>query len=198
VIAYNDGSTDDTPYILRSYEDKIFWTGKGENRGTAYALNECIKFAKGDYIKWLSADDVLLPDAIERMIQYIQTDEFRLHTIYYTHYHIIDKDGKHKMNWVEPENPPDLWKKFFGNGSTTLIHKSVFKTCGLFDESLRHSEDYEFWLRATQLYGVHLTLIPMFTINYRNHPDQLTHKVGGSLDKQIKDSISKRLTQIRH
>jgi len=199
VIVIDDGSTDKTTAILKDSVVRLHGKVRmhATNRGTAAALNTGIELAQGDYIKWLSADDVLLPQAIESMMWFVLADSRRENTIYYTNYHIIDQYGKHKKDWIEPETPPDLWKRFYGNGSSTLIHKSVFKKCGLFDESLRHSEDYEFWLRATQIYGINLTLIPIFTINYRNHPDQLTHKVGGSLDKQIKDSIRKRLPAIQ-
>jgi len=196
VIVLNDASTDDSLEIIKSYGDKIIYLSWNINKGTAYTLNQGVKTASGEFIKWCSIDDVLLPQAIETMMWFVLGDLQKENTIYYTNYHIIDKHGKHKKDWIEPKTPPDLWKRFYGNGSTTLIHKSVFKKCGLFDESLRHSEDYEFWLRATQIYGVHLTLMPIFTINYRNHPDQLTNKVGGSLDKQIKDSISKRLAAV--
>ena len=200
VIVCDDYSTDTTRDIILSYGDKIIWLGWNVNNGTAFALNQGIENASGDYIKWLSADDVLLPDAIENMIKQIEFegwDEERC--IFYTHYHIIDKEGMYLRDFEEPEDHKrgfSLWDRFYGNGSTTLIHKSVFEKCGLFDESLRHSEDYEFWLRATQLYGIHLALIPIFTINYRNHPDQLTNKIGGTLDKQIKDSIRKRLPAV--
>ena len=43
------------------------------------------------------------------------------------------------------------------------------------------------------LHDVKMTLIPIFTLNYRNHPDMLTNKVGGRLDKLIKEGIRKRM-----
>lgn len=198
VIVVDDGSTDNTPSScfkpLAQPNSHLIWITK-KNGGTASALNAGIKVATGDYIKWLSADDVLLPDAVENMLWHAISEKDPHNHIFYTNYTIIDQHGKHKMNWVEPTPPPDLWKKFYGNGSSSLIHKSVFEKCGLFDESLRFGEDYEFWLRATQLYGVHLTLIPVITVKYRNHPGQLTHKVGGGNDKKIKDSIMSRMSK---
>ena len=82
-----------------------------------------------------------------------------------------------------------LWKKFFGNGSTSLIHREVFRKIGNFESKLPHSEDYEFWLRATMLHGIKLQLIPVFTLNYREHTGQMTNRVGGKLDNLIKMSI---------
>jgi len=196
IIVVDDGSTDKTWWMLtHQFRKKGVIPVHKENGGTASALNFGIKLAKGEWIKWLSADDVLRPDAVETMMDWA----VEKNCIYYTHYHIIDEKGKIKREFREQARPEsDLWNLFYGNGSSSLIHKDLFTVCGLFDESLRHSEDYEFWLRATQIYGMRLLLIPEFTLLYRNHPDQLTEKVGGTLDVQIKDSVSKRITEIRH
>ncbi len=193
VIVVNDGSTDQTATICMEYDDIKYYYK--ENGGTASALNVGIHFANGEYIKWLSADDVLLGNAIASMIGYIGLhDTDPENTIYYTNYHIINSRGDFKSDFKEPGHDSDkLWQFFFGNGSTTLIHKEIFQKIGDFDSGLPHSEDYEFWLRATMLHGIKMQLIPIFTINYRNHPDQLTHKVGGKLDKVIKQAIRKRM-----
>ena len=194
VIVVNDGSTDDTNKICMEYDESIKYVYK-ENGGTASALNAGIHFAKGEYVHWLSADDVMLDNAIATILHWIgNSDTNPKDCIYYTNYHIIDKDGEFIDDFTEPGHPSSmLWKFFFGNGSTTLIHKEIFTKIGLFDAQLPHSEDYEFWLRATMLHGITLKLIPMFTINYRRHADQLTNRVGGSLDKVIKHAIKERM-----
>jgi len=200
IIIVDDGSTDGTTEFLKELrQDKKFKIIFKENGGPASALNAGIREAKGEWIKWLSADDVLLPTAIENMFEIINDHddlEKNKNTIFYTNYHIIDQNGKHLRDLIEPPRPlngNDLWKAFYGSGSTSLIHKDVFKKCGLFDESLRASEDYEFWLRCTQLHHVALQLLPIFTVNYRIHPDQLTNKLGGRFDKGIKDKIKSQL-----
>lgn len=194
VIVVNDGSTDNTEAICMEYDDAITYIFKN-NEGTASALNTGIFFAQGEFIHWLSADDVMLDNAIPLMMDWIQhSDTEPRNTIYYTHYHIIDQHGEFVRDFKEPKrNESDLWKLFYGNGSTSLIHREIFTKIGNFDARLPHSEDYEFWLRATQLHGMKLQLIPLFTINYRNHPDQLTNKVGGSLDNMIKKAVKERM-----
>lgn len=204
VIAVDDGSTDDTTgalaLIQSMNEDRLRVYRQEKNAGPASALNIGIKNAKGDFIKWLSADDMLYPYSLKRMMDYIsklEPEEIK-NTIFYTHYRIIDENGNFKRDLKEPGHPESyLWERFFGNGSSSLIHKNVFEKCGLFDEGLLHSEDYEFWLRATQIYGVKMHLIPEFLLMYRNHPDQLTHKVGGTLDNVIKEKIRERQVIVR-
>mgnify|MGYP001610144553 CR=1 FL=1 len=186
IIVIDDGSIDSTKDIMLEYAgiDQIFKT----NGGTASALNSGIRKSSGEWIKWLSADDVLYPDAISEMMRNV-TDR---NTIHYTHYDYINEFGEITGEFVEHDRPEsELWGYFYGNGSSSLIHKDVFRKVGLFDDSLRHSEDYEFWLRATQVYGCKLSLINLKPLKYRRHPDQLTHKVGGSNDSLIKNKIKK-------
>ncbi len=70
LIIVNDGSTDDTELIAKTYVDsekriKLFNT---ENRGVSAARNLAIENATGDYICFVDADDEIVPDAIEKMM----------------------------------------------------------------------------------------------------------------------------------
>ena len=197
IIVVDDGSTDTSRVIAQNSNVQVI---SKKNGGIASALNAGIVNAKGNFIKWLSADDVLEPSAIEVMLHEISINSHDYHkAIFYTPYTIIDENGKKIADFKESERDESyLWTAFYGNGSSSLIHRSIFKLCGLFDESLPHSEDYEFWLRATQLFGVELILIPFVTLKYRYHVGQLTKKVGGSLDKQIKASIRARESEMLH
>ena len=186
IIVIDDGSTDRTKEIMLEFKGitQIFKT----NGGTASALNSGIKNSKGKWIKWLSADDVLYKEAISEMMKRV----IDRNTIHYTHYDYIDEFGKVTGEFVEHDRPEsELWNYYYGNGSSWLFHRDLVERVGLFDELLRHSEDYEFLLRATQVYGCKLCLIPIKSLMYRRHPDQLTHKVGGSNDSLIKNKIKK-------
>lgn len=198
IIVINDGSTDGTKSIMEEYHDKVTQIDIPINKGTARTLNIGIKEAKGDWIKWLGADDVLLPDALEVMMGRIEQMESQgydiRNAIYYTNYYIMNAAGERIGQLTEPKDPPDLWLKYYGSSSTALMHKSIFDKCGLLDESLDSSEDYEFWLRATKLHGVQLKLIPVYTLNYRRHEAQLTEKTRGKNDPAIREKIKSQLT----
>jgi glycosyltransferase involved in cell wall biosynthesis/ubiquinone/menaquinone biosynthesis C-methylase UbiE len=68
VIVIDDGSTDGSLGIIRSFGDRIRWE-TGPNRGASVARNRGIECAKGELIQFLDADDVLAPEKIERQIQ---------------------------------------------------------------------------------------------------------------------------------
>ena len=198
IIIVDDGSTDNSLQVALSscYDPSFMDIIPKDNEGPASALNVGIRASSGDFIKWLSADDVLYPDAVQTMIDYAKTRDYQ-NSIFYTNYHIIDENGSITSQFIERdrtglsriEKGKELLKYFYGNGSTSLIHRSIFERCGMFDESLKHSEDYEYWLRCTLLYGINLEHIPVITLKYRNHADQLTKKVGGSLDDVIRAKI---------
>ena len=70
IIVINDGSCDNgaTEKIALSYGDKIKYISK-ENGGVSSALNTGIKAASGEWISWLSHDDIYSPDKIEEQIK---------------------------------------------------------------------------------------------------------------------------------
>ena len=73
ILVINDGSTDngETEKIALSYGNKIRYIKK-ENGGVATALNLAIKEMKGDYLSWLSHDDIYKPYKIEKQIETIK------------------------------------------------------------------------------------------------------------------------------
>lgn len=214
LIIVDDGSTDKThDIIMRRYEKEMnesksrFAIIKKENGGTASALNEGIKQATGDYIKWLSADDILYPTAIQDMIWFGIEDHAAQakNAIFYTDYDIVDEGGNQIGEFLEPKEREskdlaakvdELFQKFYGNGSTSLIHKNVFTKCGLFDDGLPHSEDYEFWLRASAVFHIDLIHIPIKSLKYRRHPGQLTATIGGQLNDKIRAAIRQQMSEL--
>ena len=182
VIAIDDGSTDNSLKLLEKFSDKITIIRK-KNGGTPTALNAGIKNMSGDWFKWLSADDILKENAVKVLLQESSKIPDRESCIFYSNYDLINNSGKIVNQFIEPDYntllPFDrnviLLDHFYGNGTTSLIHKSMFEMYGLFDEKIGFQEDYEFWLRCCLLYGCRLHLIPQNLAKYRVHNEQLTH-----------------------
>lgn len=202
VIAVDDGSTDNSLNILKEYSDKIKIITKA-NGGTGTALNAGIRSMTGDWFKWLGNDDILEKYAIETMIKEVEKigDE-SINYIFYTNYRLIDENGNFIKKLIEPnynelsnfERNVILLDHYYGNVNTSLIHKSVFDRFGLFNEKVGHREDYEFWLRCCILYNCRLYLIPINTLQYRIHEDQITNKM---LEKNLEYSNSVRENILR-
>ena len=90
-----------------------------------------------------------------------------------------------------------LWLSFYGNASSSLIHRSVFDKVGLFDETIPHSEDYEFWLRAAMVYDLDFWHVPEMLLQYRSHPGQLSKQDGiyGGYDHEIRCQILRKMSE---
>ncbi|MGI5084559.1 glycosyltransferase [Treponema putidum] len=153
VIVVNDGSTDNTDEIAKSYGNKIRYFSK-ENGGVSTALNLAIENMKGEYFSWLSHDDMYLPEKIESQINILKDLEDKT-TVIYSGYKYIDEKGTilsevrlEKQYPIMTLNKP-LFSLFKGliSGCTLLIHISHFKKVGLFDISLKTTQDYDLWFK---------------------------------------------------
>ncbi len=203
VIAVNDGSKDNSLKILERYSDKIKIISK-VNGGTASALNVGIKNMSGQWFKWLSADDLLYPTAIEELVNVAEKSRNKENTIFYSNYDIIDPNGNVIKQFIEPDyNNLDqfefntiLLDHYIGNGITSLIHKSAFDRFGVFDETIGFQEDYELWMRYCLQYNCRMHVIPKILAKYRVHQNQLTSKkVGESLKNadKVRQIVLKKL-----
>lgn len=70
VIVVDDGSTDGSLKVIQSFGDRIRWE-TGPNRGGNVARNRLLELAQGEWLQYLDADDYLLPDKIEKQMQFI-------------------------------------------------------------------------------------------------------------------------------
>lgn len=163
VIVVNDGSVDGrrTEEIALSYGTALRYFAKS-NGGVASALNLGIKEMSGEYFSWLSHDDVYYPDKIAKQIELLRDGGMR-DRIVYSDFDCIDCHSKNVGMITVQEVPPGqmryaLTVSYPIHGCTTLIPRRCFVECGLFDEKLRTTQDYDMWFRlASHFEYVHLS-----------------------------------------
>lgn len=177
VIVVNDGSTDGTDAVAKSYGDKIRYFAK-ENGGVGSALNLALQHMKGEYYSWLSHDDVYHPDKVEKQVAYLRALKDK-NVVLYADYTLMNGRSRvyntvildHDMLSSKPE-----YAVLRGsiNGNTLLIPKKAFDDYGGFNEKLTCTQDYDKWAEILLTYRyVH---IPEVLIKYRVHPGQDTQK----------------------
>lgn len=172
IIVVDDGSTDDSSAIARSYSEHVACYSQ-PNRGVAAALNRGIQEAKGHYIAWLSHDDVFLPEKLQQQIGFLgQHPELRA---CYTDFYIINADGEIIREVEAPWYPRQraIWVLFgnmYINGSSMLIERACFDEVGLFDEALKYSQDMDMWMRM--LLAFDIGRVPEMLLKWRSHPGQ--------------------------
>lgn len=144
VIVVDDGSTDNSLDILSNFSDKRLRIIHKNNGGVSSARNHGINNAKGEWILFLDADDILLPNCLEILYGLIN----RYSTIAASANFYIESQGRRKIalhkfkEAGEVEHPFWGWMTnlFLPRTGNTLIKTSILKE-HLFDETLNKSED---------------------------------------------------------
>ncbi len=199
IIVVNDGSTDDGAGrdICLSYGDKIRYFEK-ENGGCASALNYGIRQAKGDFISWLSHDDLYDANKIETQIGYYEKYSLDMqNTLVCNSGRLIDENGKsiYRPN-SEKNGLLNSVKMFqqllFGegfNGCGLLIPKFWFEKGLYFREDMRFVLDWNLWQKFA-VNGAQVYLNKEILVSNRMHSQQVTVKQADRKSPEIAQSCS--------
>ena len=71
IIVIDDGSTDNTPDILKKYSDAVTWV-RQDNQGPSVARNSGLDVARGKYLCFLDADDLYNPNRLEALVGFLE------------------------------------------------------------------------------------------------------------------------------
>ncbi len=75
IIMVDDGSTDDSFAIAKSFESSQVKVIQQSNQGASVARNQALSLAQGDYIQYLDADDLLAPDKIRQQVEQLSLNQ---------------------------------------------------------------------------------------------------------------------------
>jgi glycosyltransferase involved in cell wall biosynthesis len=147
VIAVDDGSTDGSASILRSYGEQIRWIG-GPNRGGNHARNQGLALAQGEYIQFLDADDYLLPEKIERQVAFLE--ESGADVVYGDWRHQFhEAGGSSRLGAIElaghrADTLESLLAGWWVANHAFLLRRQVVLDGGGWDESFSAGQDRDF------------------------------------------------------
>ncbi len=148
LLIINDGSTDDTDEILKSYTDPRINTITQQNKGLITTLNEGVIAAKGDIIARMDADDICMPDRLEKQIDFLNRNEE--YVLVGSEGNIMDKDGKYLMPLIPVgHSHEEILAKI--DVKVPFIHPSVmFRKAavikaGLYPKNALDFEDHLLW-----------------------------------------------------
>jgi glycosyltransferase involved in cell wall biosynthesis len=192
IIVVDDGSTDDTPAVMKDYGDRLHYVAKAHG-GVSSARNEGIRHAKGEWLAFLDSDDLWLPGKLAAQRDFFhrypdmkicQTEEVWM------------RNGKRLNPKKYHEKPRGhcfsmLLERCLVSPSAVMMHGDMLRAVGGFDESLPACEDYDLWLRVGCRYPLGLVESPL-VVKRGGHPDQLSASVP-SLDRYRILAIAKLL-----
>lgn len=184
VICVDDGSTDRTSAVLRGWaqKDPRFIYVPKEHSGVIDAANLGLTFCQGDFIIRMDADDRCLPRRIE-----LQRDYLRMHPWVKVVGSLVagfpaDEVGEGFQLYFEWLNSltshEDISREIFvespiANPSAAFRKSWIQRLGGYRDHGW--PEDYDLWLRF-YLAGAQFAKVPEVLVEWREHPDRLTHQ----------------------
>ena len=162
LLIADDFSTDHSVGKIQDWLEnhpEVHFLVNEKNLGNTKTFNQLAKKAKGEFIIDLAADDILLPNCIEKQVKAFQNSNYRSLGIVYGNLIEIDENGNFISNYYTEEDHPEsgnIYKMVIGRTTkicsvSSMIKKSVLEKLGYYDENLAY-EDLDLWIRTSREY----------------------------------------------
>lgn len=174
LIVIDDGSTDATVELARSYGDQLRLITQA-NQGSAVARNKGLQAAQGDYIAFLDSDDIWLPGKLTTQVAYLERHPDI--GMVFSRWQVWKPDqnglfppvsdlvpaSSQPLSGNEPDIVPErsgwLYNRLLFSSLlhtiTVMARRSLIERVGPFDTSLKRGQDYDYWIRASQQTQIH-------------------------------------------
>ena len=188
IIVVDDGSTDASATVAKSLPGPVRYLYQ-TNSGPSAARNRGIEHAQGSLIAFADADDLWPAAKLELQLTCLIKDppiEIVMGRIQQVRLSETVNGETKTEEFGEPA--------FSVNLGSAIIRKSVFERIGLFDETMRFSEDVDWFMRAREG-GAAILTIDAVTLFYRQHEQNMTRgKTTSELNilKTLKRSLDRR------
>lgn len=179
IIAVNDGSTDSSPDILKNYENRYpskIRVLHQPNSGLSAARNAAIAAANGEYIAFLDADDLWLPEKTDEQV-YLLDNNSDIGLVYSDIFELKNGKLKKRRNIIGGRMfRGDIFDSLFYQNFipvlSVMVRKSVLDKCGLFDPVYHGTQDYDLWMRIADKYQI--DFIDWQLATYRIHEQNMS------------------------
>lgn len=196
LIIINDGSKDNTKYILKKIKNsRIRILTNTRRKGVAKSLNSGIRIAEGEYIARMDADDICHPKRLALQVAFLQKNPSV--GVVGTFALLIDAHGKEEGSIKLPSRNSEIKSEFFTRNvmihPSVMIRSSLFKKYGLYDSSLEGAEDYDLWLRFNQHTAFHN--LPYNLLSFRRSKKSISYSEMKRIQRM---AIVARIKAIKH
>lgn len=197
IIVVNDGSTDSTREVIKSFPIKAIHLSK--SIGASACRNLAAKEAKGELLAFTDSDCVVHPRWLKDLSAYFYDERIGIVGGYVSNYY-----NQTFLDWYEMVRSslnmgPSPFKVENGNSSTAyvpscnlIIRKKVFAETGGFQENLHVGEDVDLCWRTRKL-GYHLLYLPKGEVKHKHRND-----LWQMLRRRFEYGTSEALLYLRH
>jgi glycosyltransferase involved in cell wall biosynthesis len=171
VIVIDDGSTDQSLEVIKSFGDKIRWE-TGPNRGGNAARNRGLALSSGKYLQFLDADDYLLPEKIARQVAFLESTAADVVYGDWRHQHHLPDSKVELENIAISGEHDDILCELLGGwwvapAAVLARREAILKTEG-WDESLKAAQDRDYMI-SVAMTGARIAYQPGCYSIYRRY-----------------------------
>jgi glycosyltransferase involved in cell wall biosynthesis len=174
IVIVDDGSKDATVEtalrLIEKYPDRRISLLKQPNQGVSYARNNAIAASTGRYILPLDADDMLVPQMLEKTVALLESD--RSVSIAYTDYEWFGVESRMVTTGVWTTNAMCVMNQL---GYCCLYRRGTWAGVGGYNPGQSHYEDWDFWLACIEK-GFTAKRVPESLFLYRLRPGTRTEE----------------------
>lgn len=154
LVVVDEGSSDNTPALLRSIGDeRLEVLRHDEPRGLPAARNAGLRLARGPWTAFCDDDDVWAPDKLRRQLEALAATRAAK---WVTAGSVLVDPDLDVIGHQRLASGDGLLDRLLtgnvvpGGGSGTMVHTDLVTELGGFDEELRASEDWDLWIRLAE------------------------------------------------
>jgi len=190
LIVVDNNSSDNTKEILEAYlktDSRISYYCNEKNIGAQANFNQALLLARGDYIKFLNADDKLHTECLEKFVEVLDNNaDVSLVTskriLFGEKTSLFTPPFTGKVDGFDAIFHALKSKNWIGEPTTVMFRRKNLNL-GLFDISLLMFADLDMWLRQLQVGDLYI--VDEVLSYFRIHKEQATVYLSDSLDKEL-------------
>jgi glycosyltransferase involved in cell wall biosynthesis len=152
VIVVDDGSTDGSAAVVRSFARPNLRMVRQTNRGSTAARNVCCARATGDFVQFLDADDLIEPDKIALQMERLRTAPRCIASAEWGRFYRTPLETQFHAGPVGCDLAPVDWLVLSAMGmmfpALWLIPMPIIRAIGSWNEDLSLADDMEYFTRA--------------------------------------------------
>jgi glycosyltransferase involved in cell wall biosynthesis len=190
LIVVDDGSSDGTPEILSEYTDPRIIKLHQVNSGEAAARNTGLYHARGEYIAFLDADDIFLPNRLFLLSEFL--DQHTDFGVVFSNGYISDENGNTlcSLSDIRPGiftgnilEPLILDPTVISVPVNTMARRLIINENNIrFDTELTYGTDWDFWIHLARI--TKFGYLDKLTCIYRVHGSNMTKSASRSGRKE--------------
>lgn len=191
-LIINDGSSDATEEIILSYnDDRIRYIKNEQNLKLISSLNKGLDLANGKYIARMDADDVSMPERLEKQVEFMERNLDLGVLGSWVQTLGLEKDREIHFNSGHEQIRFELFLHNYLHHPTVMMRSDILKKYNIKYEQFLHAEDYALWIKLSNY--TKIDILPEILLTYRLHGNNISET---QVEFQKKQTSEMRRIQI--